>query len=222
MPSDTTHPPRAVPQIMISSTFTDLQEHRQALIATLHQNHLHANVMENDSAKLLDVIDSSLEMVRESAAYIGVIGLKYGQTPKCPRRNPDELSITELEFAEAVRLERPILLFIMGQDHPGKRGDFESDPDKLAKLDAFRERAKRMSPDAGVHRVYAEFNSLEEFKERVGPSVAACVTYGVGMSALLGGTKGEISLQPIGVETLQGLGISAGLGYLYLEPGKIS
>jgi len=55
-----------------------------------------------------------------------------------------------------------------------------------------------------------------------GPSIAACVTYGVGVSALLGGTRGEISLQPIGIETLQGLGISAGMGYLYLEPGKIS
>jgi len=55
-----------------------------------------------------------------------------------------------------------------------------------------------------------------------GPSIAACITYGVGVSALLGGTKGEISLQPIGIETMQGLGISAGMGYLYLEPGKIS
>ena len=55
-----------------------------------------------------------------------------------------------------------------------------------------------------------------------GPSIAACVTYGIGVSALLGGTRGEISLQPVGVETLQGLGISAGLGYLYLEPGKAS
>jgi len=45
-----------------------------------------------------------------------------------------------------------------------------------------------------------------------GPSVAACVAYGIGVTALLGGTKGEISLQPIGIETTQGLGTSAGFG----------
>lgn len=54
-----------------------------------------------------------------------------------------------------------------------------------------------------------------------GPSTAASLTYGVGISALIGGSKGEISLQPIGVETTRGLGISAGLGYLYLEPGRL-
>ncbi len=46
-----------------------------------------------------------------SVAFIGVISRRYGQTPKCPRRNPDALSIAELEFNEAMRLGRPILLF---------------------------------------------------------------------------------------------------------------
>ena len=54
-------------------------------------------------------------MVRDGSAYIGVISKKYGQMPKCPTRNPDNLSITELEFNEALHLGRPILLFIMGK-----------------------------------------------------------------------------------------------------------
>ncbi len=53
-----------------------------------------------------------------------------------------------------------------------------------------------------------------------GPSASAALTYGLGVAALIGGTKGEISLQPVGLETTRGLGISAGLGYLYLEPGQ--
>ena len=40
--------------------------------------------------------------VRDGAAYIGIISLKYGQVPPCPRRNPDDRSITELEFNEEV------------------------------------------------------------------------------------------------------------------------
>jgi hypothetical protein len=172
MPKPTSNKPRNIPQVMVSSTFTDLQEHRGALIGAIQGHKLHANVMENDSARLVDVIDSSLQMVRDSAAYIGVISLKYGQTPECPTRNPDQLSITELEFNEAQRLQRPILLFIMGDDHPVKKADIEKDADKEKKLNTFRERAKKASPGSKVNRVYAVFNSLEEFKEKLGSSLA--------------------------------------------------
>lgn len=157
---------------MVSSTFTDLQEHRAALIAAINAHKLHANVMENDAARLVNVIESSLQMVRDSHAYIGVISLKYGQTPECPTRNPNKLSITELEFNEAQRLGRPILLFIMGDDHSVKKADIEKDPEKEEKLNAFRERAKRHSPGSNVNRVYAVFNSLEEFKDKLGSSLA--------------------------------------------------
>lgn len=166
------HEPRIFPPVMVSSTFTDLVEHRAALINAIHQHKLHANVMENDSARLVDVIDSSLQMVRDSAAYIGVISLKYGQTPECPKRNPGKLSITELEFNEAQDLGHPILLFIMGEEHPGKKTDFEKDAEKEQKLNAFRDRAKQHTPGSKVNRVYATFNSLQEFKERLGSSLA--------------------------------------------------
>ena len=95
MPTNPSHNPRPIPQVVVSSTFTDLKEHRAALINAIHKHELHANVMEHDDAKLTgDVIDSSLQMVRDSAAYICVISLKYGQTPGCKRRNPESLSIT--------------------------------------------------------------------------------------------------------------------------------
>lgn len=171
MTNSISNKPRLVPQVMVSSTFTDLKEHRGALIDAIHSHKLHANVMENDSARLVDVIDSSLQMVRDSHAYIGVISLKYGQTPECSTRNPGKLSITELEFNEAQRLGRPILLFIMGEDHPVKKADIERDPEKEKKLNAFRERAKKASAGSAVNRVYAVFNSLEDFKDKLGSSL---------------------------------------------------
>ncbi len=157
---------------MVSSTFTDLQEHRAALIDSINSHKLHPNVMENDSARLVDVIESSLQMVRDSAAYIGVISLKYGQTPECPKRNPGQLSITELEFNEAQRLGRPILLFVMGDKHQGTKDDFENDTEKEKKLNAFRERAKKISPSSAVNRVYAVFNNLQDFKDNISSSLA--------------------------------------------------
>ncbi|HEV7668758.1 MAG TPA: DUF4062 domain-containing protein [Thermoanaerobaculia bacterium] len=173
MTNETNPAPRAYQGVMISSTFTDLEQHRQALIRAIKAQGLTDVAMENDSAKSdIDVLDSSLQMVRDSAAYVGVISRKYGQIPKDPGRNPANLSLTELEFDEAQRLKRPVLLLIMGDKHSVTEADVELDAEKRTKLAAFRERAKKMRPDSDVHRVYATFSSLEDFKDHLGPSVA--------------------------------------------------
>lgn len=157
---------------MVSGTFTDLIAHRAALIKAIKGNGLTDVAMENDSAKPVDVIDSSLQMVRDCSAYVGIISRKYGRTLKCPHRNPENVSISELEFNEAQRLNRPILLFIMGEKHPVLEEEIETSAAKRRKLKAFRERAKKMTPDSSVPRVYATFNSLEEFKEQAAQAVA--------------------------------------------------
>ena len=171
MPKAPSTKPRSIQQAMVSSTFTDLKEHRAALIKALIEHGLHPNVMEYDSAKPVgDVIDSSLQMVRDSAAYILVISRKYGQTPECSTRNPNKLSITELEFNEAQQLNRPTLLYIMGDEHDIKIADIELDAAKREKLDTFRERAK-IDPVSKVNRVYAVFQSLADFKDKLTASL---------------------------------------------------
>jgi hypothetical protein len=164
--------PVDVPQVMVSSTFEDLKEHRAALIAELNRHKLHPNVMEHHGARLLDVIDSSLGMVRESAGYIGIISLKYGQNDHCPTRNPQSLSLTELEFDEAQRHGRPILLFVMDESHLVTKADIERDPAKEKKLNAFRERAMKSAPGSSINRVYATFASLQDLKDQLGASLA--------------------------------------------------
>ncbi len=159
--------------VMVSSTFTDLKEHRAALIKIIDGAGFKAVAMEHDSAKSdVDVIDSSLRMVGDAAVYIGIIAKKLGQIPKCPTRNPRNVSITELEFIEAGRLGRPILLFLMGAGHLVLESEIESKQGNRKKLNAFRERAKKMGPDSEVHRVYAEFNSLDEFKEKAAKAIS--------------------------------------------------
>src|SRR5882724_6199505 len=98
MVNDNLPAPRQYKGVMVSSTFTDLEKHRAALIKAIKSEGLTDVAMENDTAKAdQDVIDSSLQMVRDSSAYILLISHKYGQTPECPDRNPNKLSITELE-----------------------------------------------------------------------------------------------------------------------------
>src|SRR4051794_5728373 len=117
------HQSKTFRSVMVSSTFTDLAQHRQKVMEALEHFAFKPEVMEYSGAAHIDVIDASLAMVRHASAYIGLISHKYGQTPSCPERNPDGLSITELEFNEATRLGRPILLFIMGEDHDLKKAD---------------------------------------------------------------------------------------------------
>lgn len=173
MPNDDHHAPRLYPGVMVSSTFTDLKEHRAALIQAINGHGLMHVGMENASAKPgVDVLDSSLQMVRDGSAYVGVISHKYGQIPDCLVRNPTGLSLTELEFNEARRIGRPVLLFIMGKKHKVDLDDIELDPDKQRKLEAFRENAKRSTADSSVHRVYKVFNNLHEFEVAATHAVA--------------------------------------------------
>ena len=158
------HEPKKFRAIMLSSTFTDLQEHRRQVREVIGKLGFKPEDMESRGAHTEgNVIESSLQMVRDSAAYVGIISHKYGQTPLDPERNPSGLSITELEFNEAMRLNRPILLFIMGDKHPVIRADVETDPDKIEKLAAFRERAKRMREGSKVERIYEVFEGQPQF-----------------------------------------------------------
>jgi hypothetical protein len=165
--SDETIPtPRHFKGVMVSSTFLDLQAHRAELMRALVKAELYAIGMENYVVDHRDdIISSSLNMVRKASAYIGLISHRYGQVVECAERNPHSYSVSRLEFEEAQRLGRPTLIFLMGDGHPVKKAEIDTDPELTKKLEAFRERAK-----AG--RIYIEFNSLEDFKEKAFPAVA--------------------------------------------------
>jgi hypothetical protein len=165
--------PRQFLGVMVSSTFEDFQQHRKALMDAISGQGFYPIAMEHDSALPAGtVIDSSLQKVRDGAAYVGIIGARYGNIPDSAEDNPEGLSLTELEFREARRLGRPVLLFIIGPEHEVKQRDVEQDPEKRRKLEAFREDAKRSSASSRVHRVYKVFNSLSEFEVAAMQSVA--------------------------------------------------
>jgi tetratricopeptide (TPR) repeat protein len=161
---------------MLSSTFTDLKEHRRQVREVIEKLGFKPEDMESHGANAEgNVIESSLQMVRDSAAYVGIISHKYGQTPVDPKLNAFGLSITELEFNEAMRLDRPILLFIMGDKHPLTKADVETDPDKIKKLDTFRERAKRMREESEVERVYEVFEDQPQFVAKAAAAIGRLI-----------------------------------------------
>ena len=181
--------PRHYLGVMVSSTFTDLEEHRAALIEAIEGQAMFPVAMEHDVARPDGtVIESSLRKVHEASAYIGVIGHKYGQIPDSAELNPGGFSLTELEFREARRIRRPMLIFIMGEDHQVKPADVERNQVKATKLAAFREDVKRESEDSPIERVYYEFNSLRDFERAAWQSVAELRRF---LDALDAGASGD-------------------------------
>jgi tetratricopeptide (TPR) repeat protein len=145
---------------MLSSTYKELMEHREALRKAMLGQRFLPIAMEDDAAlPYQDLIDASLAKVDESDAYVGLISYRYGQTPKDTDRNPKELSLTELEFHRAVERKIPICMFIMHDDHPVPRRAVGEERGAEDKYLAFVALAKK-------DRIYAEFKSADDLKAK--------------------------------------------------------
>src|ERR1017187_4183845 len=147
-------------RVMLSSTFRDLTAHRDAVLAATPSYDMLPVAMEYDAALSADdLISASLKKVEQSDAYVGIIGYRYGQIPICGERNPQKLSLTELEFRRAMELKKPICMFLMSPTHLVPAGDSQGERRNKAKLAAFRKLATK-------GRIYAEFNSLEDLRAK--------------------------------------------------------
>ena len=146
--------------VMLSSTYKELVEHREAVRRAMLGQRLMPVTMEED-AVLPDkyLIDASSSKIEESDAYVGLISYRYGQSPHDSDRNPDELSLTELEFRRAVERKIPICMFIMHDDHLVPRSAVGEERGVQEKYDAFVKVAKR-------GQVYAEFTSVDDLKAK--------------------------------------------------------
>lgn len=166
-------------EVMLSSTFRDLEDHRKYVTAVLKQHRLYAIAMEDDtSLSDQDMIDASLAKVEAASGYVCIIGKRYGQIRACATRNPHDLSLTELEFERAVSRGIPITVLVMQPGYPVGDEQNEFDPTRRAKLQAFRERV-------GLpHRVTADFGCWEEFLKKV-PNAIADLRYALDKGAAI-------------------------------------
>jgi hypothetical protein len=54
----------------------------------------------------------------------------------------------------------------------------------------------------------------------LGGRASAAAGIGAGVQALVGAGANHFTLQPLALESARGVGVAAGLGYLYLEPAR--
>ena len=153
-------PDKATYTVMLSGTYVELVDHRMAVSSAMIGQRLLPLAMDFDAALPdEDLIAASLKKVDEADAYVGLISYRYGQTPKCAERNPEKLSLTELEFRRAVERGIPICMFIMHPKHDVSGGEVNKEHGNKRKLRAFIKLAK-------TDRIYVEFDSVPDLKAK--------------------------------------------------------
>ena len=101
-------------RIYISSTFTDLEKYRAAVISALHRIQKDVVAMEDAVARNALPMDQCRADVASCDIYVGIFAQRYGYIP--PHDNPERKSITELEYRHAVELDKPRLIFLLKED----------------------------------------------------------------------------------------------------------
>ncbi|MBV6439405.1 MAG: DUF4062 domain-containing protein [Haliscomenobacteraceae bacterium CHB4] len=146
-----------VKKAMISSTVRDLPEHRKHVMDACLRQSMLPKMMEHLPANDLEAISASLKMVDEADIYIGVFAFCYGYVPK--DGNPDQISVTEMEYRRAKERGIPRLIFIMDKGHPISFDDVEMG-ESAEKLKIFKEKV-------GTENIVNFFKSPEELRSLV-------------------------------------------------------
>jgi len=106
--------------VYVSSTFLDLEAHRAAAVHMLDQMRYPSIAMEAYVARDARVVDQCLKDVENCDIYLGIFAWRYGHVPAAG--NPEALSVTEMEYQHARKLEKPRLLFTSTDDAPWPDG----------------------------------------------------------------------------------------------------
>ncbi len=153
--------------VMLSSTFRDLVEHRKAVIAAMNGLQLTPLAQEFDAALPSDLIKASLDKVDAADVYVGLIASRYGQRPVCSDRNPDGLSLTELEYRHAGTRKIPRLMFIMADDHELTMAELKMSRDEG---DEGHRLQKSFIEQVLKDGIAGEFSSAEDLKAKANTS----------------------------------------------------
>jgi tetratricopeptide (TPR) repeat protein len=174
--------------VMVSSTFSDLVEHRKEACDALLRLGFFPIGMEYDSSKSgKDIIDSSMGMVNRAEAYVGILSHRYGGVPEDKTRNLGEVSITELEYRRALQRRIPVYMFLMSDDHQVTvRG--------VEKVEAYAAKLEALKKDARKRSICAEFSSVLELKNLVLQSFSELRTKPAQAVKLDRGARGDAEL----------------------------
>lgn len=122
-------------KVFISSTYRDLIEYRTAAIEAVEGTSYQAVKMEVFGARSDEPLKACLEEIEQSDLFIGIYAHRYGYVP-----DGSDISITEMEYLHAKKLEKPIYCFVIDEENqPWLPKWIEDEPGK-SKLKDFKNR----------------------------------------------------------------------------------
>src|SRR5262249_11410497 len=98
-------------RVFLSSTSTDLRQHRKAVSEALLRLGVSLSRMEDYGARPDDATVACLDEIDQSDLFVGVYAHRYGYVPP-----GSGISITEAEFNHATSLRRPTFCFVVDDD----------------------------------------------------------------------------------------------------------
>jgi hypothetical protein len=103
-------------RIYVSSTFDDLKEYRQKVSNALRRLGHEDVAMEYYVAEDQRPLDRCLGDAAACDVYVGIFAFRYGYVPR--EGNPEQRSITELEYRQASGKGTTCLIFLLSEDAP--------------------------------------------------------------------------------------------------------
>ncbi len=146
-------------KIYVSSTFKDLKECRDQVIHLLRRMRHEVVAMEDYTAEEQWPADKCLADVAACDLYVGIFAWRYGFIP--PDNNPDNLSITELEYRKAGEAGKHRLIFLLDENASWPRPMMDRDPSRIEDL------RKRL----GEKHTCSFFAAAHEINDLAGPAV---------------------------------------------------
>jgi hypothetical protein len=120
--------------VFLCSTYADLAEERERVLDAVRRLQLQHDSMEFFGARANLPIETCLAEVRRSDVLVVVVGHRYGTLV------PDhDVSFSEAEYLEGQRLGKPCLVYLRDENAPVLPKHFERDPDKLRRLDRWKD-----------------------------------------------------------------------------------
>lgn len=119
-------------KIYLSSTFLDLQEYRRHVSSVIRRMGHEDVAMEYYVAENQRPIDRCLSDVAACDLFVGIYAWRYGWVPS--ENNPEQISITEMEYRQAEKTVKPCLIFLLSDDAPWPKKFIDKDTTTIEKL----------------------------------------------------------------------------------------
>jgi len=119
-------------RVFVSSTVQDLRRHRKAVFDSIDQLGATVVAMEKFGARDERPKEECLRIIREETdVFVGIYAHRYGFIPK-----GDVLSITQLEYEQAIRAKVPTFVYLVDPSHrwPLAHIDTGGSADKLSEF----------------------------------------------------------------------------------------